>query len=123
MLRDKYVKKGLTILPPHDTLYSTMGDTYTVEVKQVDEHFIELPPALLHKLGWEEGDDINFDIRDDGSIHLKKVKLENVELNFDDGELLKIMLAAHERGLSFNELCTSALEEALTRQEFESECG
>ena len=70
-----------------------MSEKYTVEVQQVDEYFVELPPVLLEKVGWEIGDDIKFDIQDNGSIHLKKVRLENVELDFDDEELLKIMLA------------------------------
>jgi len=100
-----------------------MTETHIIEVQQVDEYFIELPPALLKKMGWETGDDIKFDIQDNGSIHLKKVQLENVELDFEDEELLKIMLAAHDRGVSFNEFCTQALEEAITKVEFEGECG
>ena len=100
-----------------------MPEKYTVEVKQVDEYFVEIPPELLAKVGWKEGDDISFDIKDNGSIHLKKVQLENVELDFDDEELLKIMLAAHDKGLSFNDFCTKSLDEAVAKVDFEDECG
>ena len=100
-----------------------MNKKYTVEVQQVDEQFIEIPPELLEQLDWKEGDDIKFDIQKDGSIHLKKVELEAVELDFDDDDLLKIMIAAHSSGLTFNEFCHQALEEHLTKEEFNSECG
>jgi len=94
-----------------------MTDKYTVEVQQVDECFIEIPPELLEKVGWKEGDSITFDIRENGAIHLKKVEFEEVELDFTDEELLKIMTAAHERGLSLNEFCTQAVEVGLEKEE------
>ena len=100
-----------------------MSDKYTVEVRQVDEYFVEIPPKLLEKVAWKEGDDIKFNIREDGSIHLKKVQTEHVELDFDEEDLLKIMVAAHERGLSLNDFCVKALEEAVMKEDFESECG
>ena len=34
------------------------------------QYFIEIPPDFLEKLGWMEGDEIEFDIRKDGTIHL-----------------------------------------------------
>ena len=100
-----------------------MSHKYSVEVKQVDECFVEIPPELLQKVGWGEGDNIKFNIQKDGSIHLKKVKMETVELDFEDEELLKMMMMAHNKGISFDEFCELALEEMITKYEFESECG
>ena len=74
--------------------------------------FFNIPDDVLERLGWAEGDDIKFIEKDNGFI-LKKVKYENVELEFDDEELLKYMLFAHEKGLSFNELCEQAVKEKL----------
>ena len=76
------------------------------------ELFFNIPDDVLERLGWAEGDDIKFIEKDNGFI-LKKVKYENVELEFDDEELLKYMLFAHEKGLSFNELCEQAVKEKL----------
>jgi bifunctional DNA-binding transcriptional regulator/antitoxin component of YhaV-PrlF toxin-antitoxin module len=100
-----------------------MSEKYLIEVQQVDECFIEIPPELLEKVGWGVGDNIKFDIKKDGSIHLKKVELESVELEFDDDELLKIMMMAHERGETFNGFCENALAEVIKKSEFEDECG
>ena len=100
-----------------------MSEKYTVEVQQVDESFIEIPPELLEQLSWKEGDDIKFDVKKDCSIHLKKVNLESVKLDFDDDELLRIMVAAHDSGLSFNEFCHQAVESFIIKEEFNNECG
>ena len=100
-----------------------MSEKYSVEVQQVDDCFIEIPPNLLEKVGWQEGDDIKFNIKENGSIHLKKVQLESVELELDDDELLKFMMIAHERGETFNNFCENAIVEAIKKWEFEDECG
>ena len=92
-----------------------MSEKYTVEVQQVDDCFLELPPTLLEKVGWKEGDGITFNILQNGVIELKKVEFEEVELDFDDDELFKIMKAAHERGISFNEFCSQALENVVEK--------
>ena len=94
-----------------------MSEKYTVEVQQVDDCFIEIPPPLLEKLGWTEGDDLKFDVKEDGAIQIKKIKLESVELDFDDEELFKLMVAAHKKGVSFNEFCEEALEGVITKAE------
>lgn len=33
---------------------------------------LPIPPALLEKLGWKEGDDIEFSVNKDGTWFLKK---------------------------------------------------
>jgi len=100
---------------------TAMNNQYIVEVKQVDECFIEIPPELLEKMGWKEGDDIKFFVQKDGSIHLKKVKSESIDLDFDDEELFKYMKLAHERGQSFNEFVEEALTEMINKAGFENE--
>jgi antitoxin component of MazEF toxin-antitoxin module len=100
-----------------------MSEKYTLEVKQVDECFIEIPPELLQKVGWKEEDNIKFNIRENGSISLRKVKTERVELEFEDEELLKMMMMAHDKGISFDDFCELALKEMINKHEFESECG
>ena len=82
-----------------------------LEVKEsVDgELYFRLPDDLLKRLGWEVGDDLKF-IPQDNAFMIKKVKYENVELQFDDEELLKYMTFAHERNITFNELCEEAVQ-------------
>ena len=82
-----------------------------LEVKQSfdGELYFRLPDDLLNRLGWKEGDDLKFIPKDDAFM-IKKVKYENVELQFDDEELLKYMTFAHERNITFNELCEEAVQ-------------
>jgi len=103
-----------------------MTDNYEIEVKELDDGSgdlcIDLPPELMKKLNWREGDDLRFEAGEKGSIRVRKIKLESVELDFDDEELFKYMLIAHNQGISFNELCENALKDAITKAEFEDEC-
>ena len=95
-----------------------IGKLYTTEVQQFTDDdsgdvYIELPPALLENIGWEEGDEVRFDTDRTGRITIKKVQLKTVELEFDQEELFRYMQIAHRRGISFNELCEEALKESI----------
>ena len=85
-----------------------------LEVKQSfdGELYFRLPDNLLKRLGWEEGDELKF-IPQDDAFMIKKVKYENVELEFDKEELLKYMTFAHEKNMTFNELCEEAVKAKL----------
>ena len=74
--------------------------------------FFTIPDEMLERLGWKEGDDLKFEDRN-GSVLIRKVKYESVELEFDDKELLKYMTYAHEQNITFNELCEEAVKERL----------
>ena len=76
------------------------------------ELFFTIPDEMLNRLGWKEGDDLKFEDRN-GSVLIRKVKYESVELEFDDEELLKYMKFAHEKGITFNELCEEAIKTKL----------
>ncbi len=74
--------------------------------------FFTIPDDVLERLGWQEGDDLKFEERN-GSVLIRKVKYESVELEFDDEELLKYMKFAHESGITFNQLCEDAIKARL----------
>lgn len=76
------------------------------------ELFFSIPDDILDRLGWEQGDEIKF-VEQDGGFLLKKVKYESVSLDIDDEDLLKYMMFAHERNITFNELCQNAIKEKL----------
>ena len=78
------------------------------------ELYFRLPDDLLDRLGWEVGDDLKFIPQDDAFI-IKKVKYETIELDFDEEELAKYMMCAHEQNLSFNEFIEQALEEVIKK--------
>jgi bifunctional DNA-binding transcriptional regulator/antitoxin component of YhaV-PrlF toxin-antitoxin module len=82
-----------------------------LEVKESfdGELYFRLPDDVLNRLGWEEGDNLKFIPKDEAFI-IKKVKYENVELEFDEEELLKYMTFAHEKNITFNELCEEAVK-------------
>ena len=90
-----------------------------IELKETDngELFFRIPEETLNRLGWKEGDDLKFEDRN-GSVLIRKVKYESVELEFDDEELLKYMKFAHESGITFNQLCEDAIKAKL--DEFEA---
>lgn len=71
--------------------------------------FFTIPDEMLDRLGWKEGDDLKFEERN-GSVFIKKVKYANIDLDFDEEELLKYMMLAHEENITFNELCERALK-------------
>lgn len=71
--------------------------------------FFTIPDEMLERLGWKEGDDLKFEDKD-GSVFIRKVKYESVELEFNDKELLKYMIFAHDKGITFNELCEEAIQ-------------
>jgi len=85
-----------------------------LEVKESfdGELYFRLPDDLLERLGWEVGDELKFIPQDEAFI-IKKVKYETIELDFDDEELLKYMMLAHEENITFNELCERALKEKI----------
>ena len=74
--------------------------------------FFTIPDEMLKRLGWEEGDDLKFEERN-GSILIRKVNYENVQLEFNDKELLKYMSYAHQQNMTFNELCEQAIKAKL----------
>ena len=88
--------------------------TTQLEVKEnIDgELYFDLPDDLLNRLGWAEGDDIKF-VEQDGGFLIKKVKYESVELDFDKEDLLNYMTYAHNKNITFNELCERAIKEKL----------
>ena len=100
-----------------------MSKMYTVEIKECEDEsgdaYIDFPPEIFKGLGWEEGDDLKFLPNKDGSFTIKKVKMETIELDFDDDELLKYMQAAHERGITFNQFVENVLMERLNENEAE----
>jgi len=74
--------------------------------------FFTIPDDVLERLGWKEGDDLKFQERN-GSVLIKKIKYETIELEFDDEELLKYMQCAHEENITFNEFCERAIKAKL----------
>jgi len=88
-----------------------------VEIKEYQDGsgdvYFEIPPVMLESLGWEEGDDVKFNVQTDGAIMVRKVKYESIELDFDEAELFKYMQIAHERDQTFNEFVQNTLTEML----------
>lgn len=80
------------------------------------ELYFRIPDDLLDRLGWEEGDDIEFTERDGGFV-MTKVKYETVELEFTEKELFRYMQAAHEEGLSFDKWVNKVIREVVDNLE------
>ena len=76
------------------------------------ELYFNIPDDVLNRLGWKEGDDLKFEERN-GSVFIKKIKYETIELEFSDEELFKYMQCAHEQNITFNEFCEIAIKAKL----------
>lgn len=89
-----------------------------LEVKESfdGELYFRLPDDLLKRLGWEVGDELKFIPQDEAFI-IKKVKYKTIEIDIDEEELLKYMQFAHEKNITFNELCEEAIKEKLKENE------
>ena len=74
--------------------------------------FFTIPDDVLERLGWKEGDDLKFEEKN-GSILIRKIKYETIELEFSDEELLKYMQCAHEENITFNQFCEMAIKAKL----------
>jgi hypothetical protein len=76
--------------------------------------------GIESKNAWDEVDYVDLDVDDDfiqkglairdGEEYDTRVQ---IEVNFDDAELLEYMKIAHDRDITFNELVEIALEEAI----------
>ena len=89
-----------------------------IELKETTDGdlFFNIPDDTLNRLGWQEGDDLQFEEKN-GAVFIKKIKYENVELEFDDEELLKYMTYAHEKNITFNQFCEYAIKAFLNENE------
>jgi bifunctional DNA-binding transcriptional regulator/antitoxin component of YhaV-PrlF toxin-antitoxin module len=89
-------------------------NTNELKLKETEDGdlFFNIPDDVLERLGWKEGDEIKF-VEQDGGFLLTKVKYESIELDFDEKDLLKYMMFAHEQNITFNELCENAIKEKL----------
>lgn len=47
-------------------------EVITQEDPETGDLLLPIPPQMLKQLGWKEGDELDFDIRKDGTIFLKK---------------------------------------------------
>lgn len=92
-----------------------------IEENAEGELYFNIPDDILNRLGWEEGDEIKFTEKDNGFV-LTKVKIDlrkykKIELDFSSDDLLKYMTFAHEKNITFNELCEEAVKEKLKENE------
>ena len=87
---------------------------HTLQVKETPgELYFELPDDMLDRLGWEEGDELSFEDKGNGTFMITKVRMVDVELEFSDEELFKYMKHAHEQGCSLSEWFNRILKQAL----------
>lgn len=80
--------------------------------------FFNIPDDVLDRLGWQEGDDIEFHEQNDGFI-LKKIKYENVELDLDEEMFNKVARMAHENDITFSKQIETIMKEFIKQSETE----
>ena len=92
-----------------------------LEIKQYTDGsgdlYVEIPPDTLNRLGWVEGDDVRFEHREDGSMMIRKIRTESIDLELEEEDFQGIAQLAHERNITFNAMCGIILEEAIADPE------
>lgn len=53
--------------------FETRFEVITQEDPETGDLLLPIPPILLEQLGWKEGDQLDFDIRKDGTIFVTKI--------------------------------------------------
>ena len=78
------------------------------------ELYFNIPDDLLDRLGWKEGDDIEF-VEKDGGFILTKVRYENVELELEDETFTGVAKLAHENDITFNKQIELIMKEFIDK--------
>lgn len=84
-----------------------------------DDLYIEIPPDMLERLGWHEGDDVRFVHQSDGSMMIRKFRTETVEIDLCEEDFQGVAQLAHERNITFNDMCGIIIEETLRSESAE----
>jgi len=78
------------------------------------ELFFNIPDDVLDRLGWKEGDDIEFVEKDNGFL-LTKVRYENVELDLEEETFTGVAKLAHENNITFNKQIELIMKEFIDK--------
>ena len=84
------------------------------------ELYFNIPDDLLDRLGWKEGDDIEF-VEKDGGFILTKVRYENVELELEDETFTGVAKLAHENDITFNKQIELIMKEFIDKHDKQSD--
>ena len=71
-----------------------------------DDLFIELPPDVLKRLGWNTDTELQWIDNNDGSIMLKQhdpVEMTQVEIELSDRDFIKIAELAQKNDITFDQ--------------------
>lgn len=91
-----------------------------LKVETIDDDLaITIPDDILDRLGWKEGDELEFTDNKDGTFTITKVKYETVELDVNDKSLFEWMQAAHKANLSLNQWINHVIKLCITEEENE----
>ena len=75
----------------------------TIKQRSDGELYFEIPEDCLNRLGWNEGDDLDFKDNEDGTFTLTREKRVLEQLEFSEEELFKYMKLAHEEDITLNQ--------------------
>ena len=90
------------------------NNTQTIPVVWEDgEAILQLPDDLMNRLDWKAGDDLEFIPQPDNSFLIKRVKMTSVPIDLDEKDLYKLMLMAHEQGITLDRLINNILSQLI----------
>jgi len=84
---------------------------YSVKVESREEYFITIPDEIMEEKGWGEETKFSLEEREDGSILLSPYV--DIQIDMNDELFMELSKLAHERDITFNQLCNDILKEQL----------
>ena len=84
-----------------------------------EDAILTLPDEIVKKFNLHPGDEVNFELLDNGSVAITFPKGENmvdVEIEIEDDLLLKLMLEAHKQDITLNQLVENILRKELYKK-------
>jgi len=81
----------------------------TVKLKRSEDLVLDLPEGF-----GEEGEKVSIDVKGNSVVVSKMV---GVEVDLDDTTFLAIAKLAHEKDITFNEMCVEILKEMIEKED------
>lgn len=89
----------------------------TFDVTIGDDSVLIIPDEITKELNLHEGDIAHFNVLENGAIEISFKKFETVTVDLPNETLFQLMLIAHERNVTLNQLCEDILREEINKSE------
>jgi len=79
---------------------------------------LKIPQHVIDHMKIDPGDQLCVEHDTNGDVLITSVKYETVDIEFDQHDLMKYMLIAHERNITLNQLIEQAIEDKMKQDDY-----